>query len=179
MSRIGNRKLILPQGVNVNVDSKNVTITGPKGTLTLVVPSLITVTVEDNIVRTIRANEIKTTKQLHGTINSLINNMIIGVEKGYQKILEINGVGYRAAIKGNSVELSVGYSHLVNIEIPSDLKVEAPKNTKLIVSGIDKQKVMELAAKIRAVRKPEPYKGKGIKYQDEHIIRKEGKSAGK
>ncbi len=179
MSRIGNRKLSLPTGVSVNVDSKNITVTGPKGTLTLVVPSLISVKVTDNIVTTVRSNEVKTTKQLHGTINSLINNMIIGVEKGYQKILEINGVGYRAAIKGNVLELSVGYSHIVKIIIPEDLKIEAPTNTKLIVSGIDKQKVTELAAKIRAVRKPEPYKGKGIKYQDENIIRKEGKSAGK
>ncbi len=179
MSRIGNRKLSLPTGVSVNVDGKNVTVTGPKGTLTLFVPTLISVKVTDNIVETIRGNEIKTTKQLHGTINSLINNMIIGVEKGYQKVLEINGVGYRAAIKGNILELSVGYSHIVKIEIPADLKIDAPTNTKLIVSGIDKQKVTELAAKIRAVRKPEPYKGKGIKYQDENIIRKEGKSAGK
>ncbi len=179
MSRIGNRKLTLPTDVTINIDGKNITVTGPKGSLKLTTPNLIQVKAEGNIVETVRKNEIKSTKQLHGTINSLINNMIIGVNKGYQKVLEINGVGYRAAVKGSNVELSVGYSHIVILPIPEGVKVEAPTNTKLVVSGIDKQKVGELAAKIRAVRKPEPYKGKGIKYQEEHIIRKEGKSAGK
>ena len=118
-------------------------------------------------------------KTFHGTTNSLIENMLIGVSQGFSRDLEINGVGYRVAVQGNKIELNVGYSHPVKVDVPSDLKVEAPSQTKLTISGIDKQKVNEFAANIRKIRKPEPYKGKGIKYADEHIRIKEGKKASK
>ncbi len=118
-------------------------------------------------------------KMMHGTTRALLHNMVVGVSDGFKKVLEINGVGYRAALQGNKVVVSAGYSHPVELEIPKGLKVELPKNTQIIISGIDKQLVGQFAAEIREVRKPEPYKGKGIKYSDEHIRRKEGKTAKK
>ena len=177
MSRIGNRQLAIPEGVTVTVNGQEVTVNGKLGNLSLNVNKNISVEIVDNKVIVKRANETKQVKQLHGTTNALINNMIIGVSEGFQKELEINGVGYKAQTQGNDVVLNVGYSHPVKLSIPEGVKVECPSATEVKVSGYNKQVVTEFAAKIREVRLPEPYKGKGIKYKDEVIRRKEGKKA--
>lgn len=180
MSRIGNRILTIPAGVEVSVAPDNtVTVKGSKGTLTQKFAEVIRIKVEGTELSTTRANEIKHTKQLHGTTNSLLQGMLIGVSEGFKKTLDINGVGYRAALAGNKLNLSLGYSHPIEYAIPEGITVECPKPTQIIISGIDKQVVGQVAAEIRSNRKPEPYKGKGIKYSDEIIIRKEGKAAGK
>ena len=180
MSRIGNRILTIPSGVEVSVDGNKVTTKGPKGTLEFNFKNEnVDVKVEDGKVVVTRKNELKTSKQLHGTTNSIINNMMIGVSEGFKRELEINGVGYRFQLQGNKVQIFAGYSHSVDLEIPAGIKVEMPdKSTnELVVSGYDKQAVSEFAAEIRKVREPEPYKGKGIKFKEEHIRRKEGKKA--
>ena len=177
MSRIGKRELLIPENVTAEVNDNIVKVKGPKGELDLELHPLTTVKVEDGKVKvSIKNNSIKA-KALHGTINSLIKNMIIGVTEGYIKELESVGVGYRFAVSGNKVVVSAGYSNPVNVEVPSDLKVESKSNTELSISGIDKQKVSEFAANIRKIRKPEPYKGKGIRYKDEVVRRKEGNKA--
>ena len=175
MSRIGNRKLVIPEGVTVTEENGIVTVKGPKGELTTSLVKGITVKVEENTLEVLRESD--DIKAMHGTINANINNMIVGVSKGYEKKLEIIGVGYRFALKGNTVVVSAGYSHPVEMEIPTGLTVEVPSNTELTVKGIDKILVGEFAANIRKVRQPEPYKGKGIRYKDEHVRRKEGKKA--
>ncbi len=177
MSRIGNRELNIPTGVTVTVDNNVVTVTGSKGTLTFEYKNDVNVEVKEGKVIVTRKNDLKTSKQLHGTTNSIIKNMIDGVSNGFKKELEINGVGYKFAVQGNKLVITAGYSHTVNIEIPNGLKLETPSATELTISGIDKQQVGEFAANVRKVRGPEPYKGKGIKYKDEHIRRKEGKKA--
>lgn len=175
MSRIGKRIITIPEGVTVeNVDDK-VIVKGPKGTLEQKKLKDITMKVEDNKLTFDRANE--NAKALHGTMNALVNNMIIGVTKGYSKGLEIVGVGYRFNVQGNKLIINAGYSHPVEVEIPEGLSVELVSNTEITVKGIDKMLVGEFAANIRKVRQPEPYKGKGIRYKDEHIRRKEGKKA--
>lgn len=180
MSRIGNQLLNIPTGVEVSVTAENVvTVIGAKGTLTNTFNSDLTITVADNTVKVDRSNEKKETKSLHGTTTALIKNMIIGTSEGFKKELELNGVGYRASVAGKVLNLSVGYSHPVEMVIPEGLTVEAPSNTELVITGVDKQLVGEFAANVRKVRAPEPYKGKGIKYKDEIIRRKEGKRAGK
>lgn len=179
MSRVGNRILTLPSGVSIENNQNLVTIKGPKGQLTKQFSSLISINVENDKVTTIRANEEKHTKQLHGTTNSLLSGMIKGVNEGFVKKLLIKGVGYKAALMGTKIEIYAGYSHPYLIDIPSDIKLEVPKPTEIIVSGIDKQKVGEFAAIIRKVRKPNVYSGKGIMYDDEIIRRKEGKAASK
>ncbi len=179
MSRIGNRELTIPAGTTVTVNGNTVVVKGAKGELSLEFKPLVTVEVKENTVVTNRVNEEKHTKQLHGTYNSLIQGMIQGVSEGYKKELEINGVGYRAKATGNKLDLSLGFSHPVVMEAPEGITVETPTQTEIIISGIDKQKVGQFASQVRAWRKPEPYKGKGIKYKDEQIIRKEGKTAGK
>ena len=180
MSRIGNRILTIPAGVEVNVDGNKVTVKGPKGTLEYTFRNdCVQVKVEGTEVHVTRDNELKTTKQLHGTTNSNIKNMLVGVSEGFKKELEINGVGYRFQVQGNKVVITAGYSHNIDMVIPEGVKVEMPdkSQTELVISGYDKQAVGEFAANIRKVRQPEPYKGKGIKYKDEHIRRKEGKKA--
>ena len=179
MSRIGNRILTIPAGVEVNVDGNNITVKGPKGTLNYTFRSNVDVKVEDGKITVTRKDDSKVSKQLHGTTNSNINNMLIGVSEGYKKELEINGVGYRFQLQGNKLIVSAGYSHTVEMVAPEGVKMEMPdkSQTELIISGYDKQAVSEFAANIREIRKPEPYKGKGIKYKDEHIRRKEGKKA--
>ncbi len=180
MSRIGNRILAIPAGVEVKIEPNNVvTIKGPKGELKQTFSPLIEIKVNEAEIATIRKNEQKHTKQLHGTTNSLIQGMLTGVSEGFVKQLEIVGVGYRAALAGNKVNLSLGFSHPVEYIIPDGITIEVPKPTEIKVAGIDKQLVGEVAANIRAYRRPEPYKGKGVKYKDEKIIRKEGKAAGK
>ena len=180
MSRIGNKTITIPAGVEVNVAAGNeVTVKGPKGTLTRQFSDLITIKVEGSEVNCTRANEEKHTKQLHGTTRALINNMIVGVSEGYTKKLVIEGIGYRAALAGNKLTLNLGYSHQIDYVAEEGIKIECPNANEINVSGIDKQRVGEVAAVIRGFKKPEPYKGKGIKYADEHIRRKEGKTAGK
>lgn len=179
MSRIGKRELIIPEGVNVTVDNNIVTVKGPKGELTFTYDKLITVEIIDNKVIVKRKNETKVAKQLHGTTNALINNMITGVTSGYTKDLEAVGVGYRFNVAGNKITVNAGYSHPVEVIVPSDLKAESKSNTELSISGIDKQRVTEFAANIRKIREPEPYKGKGIRYKGEVVRRKEGKKAAK
>ncbi len=177
MSRIGNRKLVVPEGVEITVENNQVTVKGPKGELSLEIKENITVQVEDNTVVVTRANDEKATRAMHGTTNANIHNMIEGVTNGFKKDLEIIGVGYRFAMKGNQLVINAGYSHPVELEIPTGLSVDVTSNTEITVKGISKEKVGEFAANIRKVRKPEPYKGKGIRYKDEHVQRKEGKKA--
>ena len=179
MSRIGNRKLTIPAGVTVTDNNNVITVKGPKGELSYEYNKLISVKIEENTIECTRANETNQAKSLHGTTNSLIENMMIGVSEGYQKGLEINGVGYRFQLQGNKLVVTAGYSHTVEMVAPEGVKMEMPEKsqTELIISGYDKQAVSEFAANIREIRKPEPYKGKGIKYKDEHIRRKEGKKA--
>ena len=180
MSRIGNKVINVPAGVTVNVaDNNNVTVKGPKGELNFKFNDELEISVSATEVAVKRPNDTKEMKALHGTTRALLNNMVKGVSEGFKKQLEINGVGYRAALQGNKLVLSAGYSHNVEMEVPAGLKVELPKNTTIIISGIDKQLVGQFAAEIREVRKPEPYKGKGIKYSYETIRRKEGKTAKK
>ena len=177
MSRIGNKTITIPNGVEVNVNGNEVTVKGPKGTLTRQFNSLITIKVEEGNVNCIRANEEKHTKQLHGTTRALINNMIVGVSEGFKKELEIQGIGYKAALQGKSLVLTLGYSHDINYAIEEGITVEVPNPTTIIVTGIDKQRVGEVASVIRSYRKPEPYKGKGIRYKGEFVPHKEGKTA--
>ncbi|MBQ7240384.1 MAG: 50S ribosomal protein L6 [Bacilli bacterium] len=179
MSRIGNRVLTIPAGVTVTLDGNNIKVTGPKGTLEDTVNSNITVSVEGDKLSTSRNSEIKSVKQIHGTTNANIANMLAGVSEGYKIDLEIVGVGYRCQVAGKKITLNVGYSHPVVMDAPEGITVTSEGPTQLTVSGIDKQKVSEFAAKIRENRLPEPYKGKGIRYKDEHIRRKEGKKASK
>ena len=178
MSRIGNKTITIPSGVEINVaDGNEVTVKGPKGTLSRKFDPRMEIAIEDGTITVKRPNDEKHVKQLHGTTRALLHNMVVGVSEGFKKELEIVGVGYRAAVAGNELTLNMGYSHPVVIKVEDGLTVEVPKNQQIIVSGIDKQRVGELAANIRAVRKPEPYKGKGIAYKGEHIRRKEGKTA--
>lgn len=179
MSRIGNRKLTVPTGVEVNIDGTLVKVKGPKGELSLEVSPLIAIKVEDGILECTRANETKTAKSLHGTTNALIRNMIEGVSNGFEKGLEINGVGYRFNVAGNKLTINAGFSHPVVMEVPAGLSLEQVSTNEITVKGIDKQAVSEFAAKIREWRKPEPYKGKGIRYKGERVRRKEGKKAAK
>ena len=177
MSRIGKKPVALPSGVSVTVGASDVTIKGPKGTLTLPVPSSCKVTHENNELTVTRESEEKFVRASHGTTRAHLNNMVTGVTNGFSKDLEIVGVGYKAEAKGQTLVLTIGYSHLVNFPVPQGITVETPEPTKIRVSGIDRQKVGQVAAEIRGIRPPEPYKGKGIKYVDEHIERKAGKSA--
>lgn len=178
MSRIGNKTITIPAGCEISVsDSNEVTVKGPKGTLSRQFSPLITIKVENAEVNCTRANEEKSTKQLHGTTRALINNMIIGTTEGFKKTLEIVGIGYKAAISGKVLTLNLGYSHDINVNIEDGVTVEVPNPTTIVVSGIDKQRVGEISALIRSYRKPEPYKGKGIRYQGEHVAHKEGKTA--
>lgn len=179
MSRVGNRVLTIPQGVEITLDGTTFTAKGSLGTLCRTFSPLIAIKIENNQVSTIRANEEKHTKQLHGTTNALIANMMEGVSKGFKRELNIKGVGYKATLKGNILEIAAGYSHLVNLEIPTEVKVEVPKPTEIIISGVSKEAVGQFAAIVHDVRKPNPYSGKGIIYKDEVIRRKEGKTAAK
>ena len=179
MSRIGNKILTIPEGVSVTIDNNHVVVKGPKGELENTFNDLIKIEMNDNKISCKRINETKFAKSIHGTTTALINNMIIGVKDGFEKALETVGVGYRFNVSGNKITVNAGYSNPVVVYAPEYLKVESPSTTELIVSGIDKQKVTEFAAIIRKIRKPEPYKGKGIRYKGEIVRRKEGKKAAK
>lgn len=177
MSRIGERKLVIPDGVTVSVNGNVVDVKGPKGELTLEFSKLVSVVVEDGVVLTKQIKPSKDANVMQGTTNSLISNMITGVSKGYDKGLEAVGVGYRFQVSGNKITINAGYSHPVVMEAPKELSVTSESNTEITIHGIDKQKVSEFAANVRKVREPEPYKGKGIRYKGEHVRRKEGKKA--
>ena len=179
MSRIGRMPIAIPAGVTVEVAENNkVTVKGPKGTLERVLPAEMEIKVEGAVVEVTRPNDLKKMKSLHGLTRTLINNMVIGVTDGYTKVLEVNGVGYRASKSGKKLTLNLGYSHPVEMTDPEGIESEVQDN-KIIVKGIDKEKVGQYAAEIRAKRAPEPYKGKGIKYADEVIRRKVGKTGKK
>ncbi len=177
MSRIGLKPVEIPEGVEVKLDGTTVTVKGPKGELTRSFHSDMTIKIEDNVLTVERPSDNKTHRALHGTTRSIISNMIEGVSKGYEKALEIIGVGYRAQKQGNKVIVNAGYSHPVEVEPEEGVEIDVPANTKIIVKGIDKEKVGAVAANIRAIRPPEPYKGKGIRYEGEYVRRKEGKTA--
>ncbi len=179
MSRIGRMPIAIPDGVTVTIAENNhVTVKGPKGTLERVLPAEMEIQQEGSEVIVRRPNDLKKMKSLHGLTRTLINNMVIGVTAGYEKVLEVNGVGYRASKSGNKLTLNLGYSHPVEMTDPEDLEVVVDGN-RIIVKGIDKEKVGQYAAEIRDKRRPEPYKGKGIKYADEIIRRKVGKTGKK
>jgi large subunit ribosomal protein L6 len=176
MSRIGRMPIAVPAGVDVSIDGRNVTVKGPKGSLSRELhPEMLVAREGDSIVVN-RPSEAKTHKQLHGLTRTLVNNMVIGVTEGYRKPLEITGVGYRAALVGRKLQMNLGYSHPVDIDPPQGISFEVESPTKLAVVGIDKELVGEIAARVRASRKPEPYKGKGVRYAGEQIRRKAGKA---
>jgi len=176
MSRIGKAPIELSSGIEVSVDGNDVVVKGPKGTLTQTLDPRISVSVEDGVVTVARDDDERESRALHGLSRALIANMVIGVSDGYFKELQAVGVGYRGAVKGTTLELQVGFSHPVTIEAPDGITFEVPEPTKFIVRGIDKQLVGQVAANIRSVRPPEPYKGKGIRYVDEYVRRKAGKA---
>lgn len=180
MSRIGIKPVDLPAGVEVKVDGNNaVTVKGPKGELTEQISKLLKIEVKDGVVTVSRSSDAKAHREQHGLARTLINNMVIGVTEGYEKKLELVGVGYKAEKKGKKLVLNLGYSHPVELEDPEGITTEAPSATEVVVKGTDKALVGNYAANIRAWRKPEPYKGKGIRYAGEHIRRKEGKTGAK
>ncbi len=184
MSRIGNKIITLPAGVSVEVSAGNlVTVKGPKGTLAQQIDQDIIVKIEDGVLTVARPTEQKRHKAMHGLYRSLINNMVVGVSEGYKKDLEIIGVGYKAANQGNILELSLGYSHAIFMSVPAEIKVvtamEKGKNPMVILEGIDKQLIGQVAAKIKSLRPVEPYKGKGVRFLGEQVRRKAGKAGGK
>lgn len=177
MSRVGLAPITLPSGVDVTIDGRKVAVKGPKGRLERTLPEEISVEQTDGELRVVRSGEAREVKALHGLTRSLIANMVEGVTNGYEKRLEIHGVGYRASKQGNDLELAVGFSHTVKKPAPSGIEFDVPAPTRITVRGIDKELVGQTAAEIRAIRKPEPYKAKGIRYEGEQIRRKGGKAA--
>lgn len=178
MSRIGKKPVEIPKGVIVNLDGQLIKVKGPKGELQRSLHPLMKTEVIENEIKVSRPNDLKESRSIHGLTRSLIQNMVIGVTDSYKKTLDIVGVGYKAELKGNNILLNIGFSHPIYFAPPEDVKIEVPTPTQIIVSGTDKELVGLVSAKIRSFRKPEPYKGKGIKYSDERIIRKAGKTAG-
>ena len=178
MSRIGKAPITVPSGVEVQIQGRQVAVKGPKGELDIEVPVDITVRQDGEEILVERSDDERRNRALHGLTRSLVNNMVLGVSEGFSKELQIVGVGYRAAAKGsNALELQLGFSHPVNVEAPAGITFDVPEPTRIIVSGIDKQGVGQVAADIRSYRKPEPYKGKGVRYLGEHVARKAGKAA--
>ncbi len=179
MSRIGKLPIEIPSGVTVTMDKSVINVKGPKGTLSREIMDGVTIEMDEKKVLVKRADDTKAAQAAHGLTRTLIDNMVAGVTKGFEKILEITGVGYRAEVKGNTLSLALGYSHPVNYDIPSGISVEVEKMTKIMLKGTDRELVGQTAAKIRSFRSPEPYKGKGIKYAGEKILRKAGKTGKK
>jgi large subunit ribosomal protein L6 len=177
MSRVGRSPIEIPKGVTVNVDGGTVIVKGPKGELVTEITGDITASVEDGVVNVARGSETKETRSLHGTMRALIANTVIGVSEGFSKNLDIIGVGYSAEMQGKNLSLKLGFSHPCVFEPPDGIEIEVPAPTRIVVRGIDKQQVGQVAADIRAFRPPEPYKGKGIRYHDEYVRRKAGKLA--
>ena len=176
MSRIGNKPITVPAGVEVKIDGQHITVKGPKGTLERDIHKNMSVTMDGNVIAVSRPNDEAENRSLHGLTRTLINNMIEGVLNEYKRALEINGVGYRAQLKGKTLVLTLGYSHPVEMEAPEGITFEVPAPNQIIVKGIDKEQVGQVAAVVRTKRPPEVYRGKGIKYAEEHIRRKEGKA---
>ncbi|WP_144555561.1 50S ribosomal protein L6 [Bacillus sp. X1(2014)] len=176
MSRVGKKPIVIPAGVTVTLNNNTVSVKGPKGELTRTFHTDITITVEENLVTITRPSDAKEHRALHGTTRAVLANMVEGVSTGFTRGLELIGVGYRAQKQGNKLVLNVGYSHPVEIEAEEGLEIEVPANTKIVIKGTDKERVGALAANIRGVRPPEPYKGKGIRYEGEFVRRKEGKT---
>ena len=179
MSRIGNRTIIIPDGVTVTNEGNLVKVSGPKGNLEMTLASIISMEINGNEITLKKLAETKKANELHGTMNANLTNLIKGVKEGFSKGLEIIGVGYKFAVRGDTLVINAGYSHQVDMKIPTGIKVEAVSNTEITISGCDKVLVGEFSANVRKVRGPEPYKGKGIRYKDEHVRRKEGKKAAK
>ena len=178
MSRIGKAPITVPSGVDVQIQGRQVAVKGPKGELDIEIPGDITVRQDGEVLLVERPDDERQNRALHGLTRSLVNNMVLGVTEGFSKELQIVGVGYRAAAKGtNALELQLGFSHPVNVEAPDGISFDVPEPTRIIVSGTDKQVVGQVAANIRSYRKPEPYKGKGVRYLGEHVARKAGKAA--
>ena len=175
MSRIGKKPIPVPSGVTANVEGQTVKMKGPKGALSFVVPDEVSVKFEDGKVKVDPRNETKRARSMWGTSRTLVANLVTGVTKGFERKLEITGVGYRAAVQGKNLQLALGYSHDVVYPIPEGITIVTPKPTEITITGIDSQKVGQVAAEIRSYRPPEPYKGKGVKYAGEYIFRKEGK----
>ena len=176
MSRIGEQPITLPAGVTPAIDGSTVTVTGPKGELSQEIPAGIDVSLGDGLVSVTRRDDERETRWLHGLVRSLVNNMVVGVSTGFQKDLEIVGTGYRATAKGKGIELQLGFSHSITVDAPEGITFTLPRNTYIEIAGIDKQLVGQVAANIRALRSPEPYKGKGVRYANEHVKRKAGKA---
>ncbi|MEN3386701.1 MAG: large subunit ribosomal protein [Hyphomicrobiales bacterium] len=175
MSRIGKKAVPIPSGVTANVEGQTVKVKGPKGAMQVVLPEDVLVTMDKGEVKVDPRNDGKRARSMWGTSRTLVNNLVTGVTKGFEKKLEITGVGYRAALQGKNLQIALGYSHDVIYPVPEGIAIATPKPTEIVVTGIDKQKVGQVAAEIRAFRPPEPYKGKGVKYAGEFIFRKEGK----
>ena len=175
MSRIGKKPVPVPSGVTANVEGQTVKVKGPKGALQFVVPDEVSVKLEDGKVKVDPRNETKRARAMWGTSRTMVANLVTGVTKGFERKLEITGVGYRAAVQGKNLQLALGYSHDVVFPIPEGIQIATPKPTEITITGIDAQRVGQVAAEIRAFRSPEPYKGKGVKYAGEYIFRKEGK----
>ena len=175
MSRIGKKPVPVPSGVTASVEGQTVKMKGPKGALQFVVPDEVSVAMDKGAIKLDPRNETKRARSMWGTSRTLVSNLVTGVTKGFERKLEITGVGYRAAVQGKNLQIALGYSHDVVYPIPEGIAIATPKPTEVVVTGIDRQKVGQVAAEIRAFRKPEPYKGKGVKYSDEFIFRKEGK----
>ncbi len=176
MSRIGNAAITLPSGVEVKINGATIVVKGPKGELSGTFPEVIKASLTDGVVKFTRPDESRDTRALHGLVRALVNNMVVGVTDGFSKQLEIQGVGYRADMKGKKLNLALGFSHPVEIDVPEGLKVSVDGTTNVKIEGIDKQLVGQFAADIRSIRPPEPYKGKGIRYAGEHVRRKVGKA---
>ena len=179
MSRIGLKPIAIPAGVDFSVDGNTVTVKGPNGTLTMEKSPSISVNVEGSEITFARPNDDKENRALHGLTRALVANMVTGVTTGFKKVLDVNGVGYRVSVSGATLTMNLGYSHQVIMTAPEGIKIECPSQTQIVISGADKQAVGQFAAQVREKRPPEPYKGKGIKYAEEHIRRKEGKTGKK
>ena len=175
MSRVANNPVSLPSGVEVKLDGQALAVKGGKGSLELAVHSLVEVQLGDGVLTFAARNSSKESRAMSGTIRSLVSNMVIGVNEGFEKKLQLNGVGYRAKATGNTLNLTLGFSHPVDYDLPEGIVAETPSQTEIVIKGIDKQAVGQVAAEIRAFRPPEPYKGKGVRYADEHVRRKEAK----
>ncbi len=177
MSRVGKSPIPVPSGVDVTVNGADVTVKGPKGTLSRTVPGAIAIRQEGDTLLVERPDDERQTRALHGLVRSLVNNMVVGVSQEFSKELEIIGTGYRAALQGSTLDLSLGFSHPVKVDAPEGITFEVPVPTRIVIRGVDKEQVGQVAADIRALRKPEPYKGKGVRYLGEHVARKAGKTA--
>ncbi len=177
MSRIGRSPIPVPSGVDVTVEGRHVTVVGPKGSLDRRIPGNISIRQEGGDLLVERPDDARENRALHGLVRSLVHNMVLGVSQEFTKELEILGVGYRATLAGDTIDLALGYSHPVRVKAPEGITLEVPAPNRIVVRGIDKEKVGQVAADIRALRKPEPYKGKGVRYAGEHVVRKAGKTA--